>query len=109
MFQSEVHHENGSFIPVSYFVNGPIEGMDIYQVWIAMASPASCNKSLAESTRASEVSTVRRHENEESNLVENDMCSGEYLLHYQVMCQLCRITMYPANATIASSVCQADR
>lgn len=34
-------HRNGSFIPVSYFVNGPVEGLDIYQVWMAISTPVS--------------------------------------------------------------------
>lgn len=47
---SEVHHENGSFIPVSYFVNGPLEGMDIYQVWMAIASSTNtCRSTLGAS------------------------------------------------------------
>lgn len=81
---SEVHHENGSFIPISYFVNGPIEGTEIYQIWMAIASPAIDNKSIYDLTKDSEVSTVSHSENEESNLIESDMCSGEYLQKYQV-------------------------
>lgn len=45
-YSSEVHHENGSFIPVSYFLNGPLEGLDIFQVWLAIASPVNNNQSI---------------------------------------------------------------
>lgn len=87
---SEVHHENGSFIPVSYFVNGPVEGMDIYQVWVAVVTPANNNKSLSELTKTSELSSSlsssRQESEESSNVAEIEMCSGEYLLHYKVPC-----------------------
>lgn len=58
---SEVHHENGSFIPVSYFVKGPLEGMDIYQVWMAIASTtANCRSTL----EASEFSKSKINQSE---------------------------------------------
>jgi len=51
---------------------------------MAIATPAIGNKSIYDSTKDSEVSTVSNSENEESNLIESDMCSGDYLQHYQV-------------------------
>ena len=38
-----VKHKNGSMIPVSYFINGPVEGLDIFQVWMAISTPVSEN------------------------------------------------------------------
>lgn len=31
-YQSEVRHQNGSWIAVSYFVNEPVAGYDVFQV-----------------------------------------------------------------------------
>lgn len=105
---SEVHHENGSFIPISYFVNGPIEGTEIYQIWMAIATPAVGNKSIYESTKDSEVSTVSNSENEESNLIESDMCSGDYLLNYQVNSFHLNSVLFSTNHLFCLSVCQTD-
>lgn len=108
-FSSEVHHENGSFIPVSYFINGPVEGTDIYQVWMAIASPVNnksiqslglseltlnqsvrygvlsffCNLSmlLMQNTKPCETDGSQSKDPE----ANEEMYSGEFLEHYQVL------------------------
>ena len=103
-FHSEVHHENGSFIPVTYFVNGPIEGLNIYQIWMSIATPAvptgksmfgvselfSRSRSLAvnQSNIAPPIEAGSEIESKESSVSTEDMASGEYSEHYQYVKQI---------------------
>ncbi|XP_046651187.1 PAS domain-containing serine/threonine-protein kinase-like [Daphnia pulicaria] len=99
-FGSEAHHENGSFIPVSYFVNGPIDGTDIYQVWMAIASSVSNCKSTLDASELSsrnftanqserEISkSENHHESKESSINREDMYGGDYSENYQFIKQI---------------------
>lgn len=100
-FSSEVHHENGSFIPTSYFVNGPLEGTDIYQVWMAIASSVNSGKSVmgaSELSKSRNFSVIQPErdasksechlESKENSIYKEDMCTGDYLKNYQVVKQI---------------------
>ena len=70
-YSSEVHHENGSFIPVSYFVKGPIEGMDVYQIWMAISSTSANCKSFLGTSELSKSRNASANQSEKVYLNTN--------------------------------------
>jgi len=99
-YRSMVKHKNGSMIPVSYFINGPVEGLDIFQVWMAISTPVSenltCytldstrNRSLAPNhSIAKDILKSSEPVSKDSSVYEDDMYAGEYSTNYQFVKQI---------------------
>lgn len=96
-FHSELHHENGSFIPVTYFINGPIEGLGIYQIWMAIATPSvPTSKSMLGvselMSRSRSLAVDKANDSQlaskDSSVSNEDMAAGEYSQHYQFVKQI---------------------
>ena len=37
-YSSDVRHQNGTYIPVWYFINDVVGGLDVFQVWMSVST-----------------------------------------------------------------------